>query len=66
MRTIASAFLAWGLDVGETVAIAASNRVEHLVADWACIHCRAVTVTVYATLAHEQLEHVTPIASHAS
>lgn len=58
VRTIASAFLALGLGAGETVAIAASNRVEHLVADWASIHCRAVTVTVYATLAHQQLDHV--------
>jgi long-chain acyl-CoA synthetase len=58
VRTVASAFLALGLDTGDTVAVAASNRVEHLVADWACIHCRAVTVTTYATLAREQLEHV--------
>ena len=58
VRTVASGFLALGLGAGETVAIAASNRIEHLVADWATIHCRAVTVSTYATLAHAQLEHV--------
>lgn len=58
VRTIASAFLALGLEAGDTVAISASNRVEHLVADLASVHCRAVTVTTYATLAHQQLEHV--------
>ena len=58
VRAVASAFLALGLEPGETVAIAASNRVEHLVADLASVHCRGVTVTIYSTLAHQQLEHV--------
>lgn len=58
VRAMAAAFLTLGLQAADTVAIAASNRVEHLVADLASIHCRAVTVTAYATLAHQQLEHL--------
>jgi long-chain acyl-CoA synthetase len=55
---VAAGFLRLGLEAGETVAILAGNRVEHLAADLAASHCAAASVSVYQTLAPDQLNHV--------
>jgi long-chain acyl-CoA synthetase len=44
-----------GLRPGELVAIMAGNRVEHVVADAAAVHAGAIPMSVYATLAPEQV-----------
>lgn len=54
----ASGFLDMGVQPGETVAILASNIVEHYVADLATILCGAATVSLYPTLVNEQLAHI--------
>ena len=55
---VASGLLDMGVKPGETVAILAPNIVEHYVADLAAILCGAVTVSLYPTLADEQLAHI--------
>ncbi|MFC9840156.1 AMP-binding protein [Rhodococcus sp. NPDC127530] len=55
---IASGFIEFGVAAGDTVAILSGNRVEHLLADLAAVHCGAVPVSVYPTLSREQLAHV--------
>ncbi|WP_431972013.1 AMP-dependent synthetase/ligase [Nocardia sp. bgisy134] len=55
---LAGAFLRLGLNFGDTVAIVADNRSEHLLADWAALHCGAVPVSVYPTMAAEQMDYV--------
>ena len=55
---MASGLLDMGVKPGETVAILAPNIVEHYVADLAAILCGAVTVSLYPTLADEQLAHI--------
>ncbi|KXF51349.1 hypothetical protein AXA44_15140 [Rhodococcus sp. SC4] len=55
---IASGFIEFGVAAGDTVAVLSGNRVEHLLADLAAVHCAAVPVSVYPTLSREQLAHV--------
>ena len=54
----ATGYLRLGLEAGETVAILAGNRVEHLVADLAASHCAAASFSLYPTFSAEQMEHV--------
>ncbi|WP_121258876.1 AMP-dependent synthetase/ligase [Nocardioides ferulae] len=58
----AAAFAAYGVQPGDTVAVMASNRIEHVVADLAGVHAGAVPMSVYSTLAPEQ---VTFVAGHS-
>lgn len=58
VRDLASGFVKLGVDPGDTIAILSSNRVEHLLADTAAVHSGAIPVSVYPTLAPEQLTHV--------
>lgn len=55
---VASALLDAGVRVGDTVAILATNRVEHLVVDHAITHIRATAVSLYPTLSPDQFQHV--------
>ena len=61
-RSLAAALIERGLAAGDTVAIMASSRIEHVVADLAAVHAGAVPTSVYATLAPEQVAFV---AGHA-
>jgi len=61
-RAVAAALVERGLAAGDTVAIMASNRIEHVVADLTAVHAGAVPTSVYATLAPEQVAYV---AGHA-
>ncbi|HEX2027609.1 MAG TPA: long-chain fatty acid--CoA ligase [Nitriliruptorales bacterium] len=47
-----------GVGRGDTVAIMASNRWEHVVADQAIVHLGATSTTFYQTLPPEQIRHV--------
>ena len=60
---IAAALIARGLQPGDTVAIMASNRIEHVLADLAAIHAGGIPMSIYNTLAPEQVAYV---ARHSS
>lgn len=51
-----------GVEPGDTVAIMASNRTEHFVADMAGVHAAATPMSIYNTLSVEQVAYV---ADHA-
>jgi long-chain acyl-CoA synthetase len=59
---IAAALVDRGVDAGATVAIMATNRIEHLVADHAALLAGAVPMSIYNTLSPEQVSY---IAGHA-
>ena len=52
---LAAGFTALGLAPGERVALMLPNRSEHLLADLAAVHAGGLGVTLYATLAPEQI-----------
>ncbi|HWJ65380.1 MAG TPA: AMP-binding protein, partial [Nocardioides sp.] len=58
----AGALMAAGVDRGDRVALMASNRIEHVVADLGAVHAAAVSMSVYNTLSVEQVAYV---AGHA-
>lgn len=58
VRQLAQAWIALGLEPGQFVAILASNRPEHYLADLAVLHAGGVPVTVYSTLAPPQIEYI--------
>jgi long-chain acyl-CoA synthetase len=55
---LAAGFAALGLEPGERVALMLPNRVEHVLADLGVMHAGGVPVTVYATLAADQIGYV--------
>lgn len=59
---VAAAYVAAGTDPGDVIALMGSNRIEHVVADIAAVHAGATPMSVYATLAPEQVGY---IASHS-
>ncbi len=61
-RHIAAALVAQGLERGATIAIMASNRIEHVVADHAALLAGGVPMSIYNTLSPEQVSY---IAGHA-
>ena len=52
---LAAGLIELGLQPGERVALLMPNRAEHVLADLAAVHARAVPVTFYATLASDQI-----------
>jgi long-chain acyl-CoA synthetase len=56
--TLAAAFVALGLEPGERVALMLPNRLEHVLADLGALHAGGVPVTVYPTLAADQVAYV--------
>ena len=54
----AAGFAALGLAQGERVALMLPNRSEHLLADLGAVHAGGLGVTLYATLAPEQIAFV--------
>ncbi len=58
VQETATGFLACGVKPRDTVAILATNRPEHLIADVAATLCGAASTSVYLTLSDSQLEHV--------
>ena len=55
---LAAGFIALGLDPGERVALMLPNRSEHVLADLGAVHAGGLGVTLYATLAPEQIAYV--------
>src|SRR5262252_6935313 len=58
VRELAAGFIALGLAPGERVALMLPNRTEHVLADLAAVHAGGLGVTIYATLAPEQIAFV--------
>jgi long-chain acyl-CoA synthetase len=55
---LAAGLIDLGLEAGDRVALMLPNRVEHVLADFAVMHAGGVPVTVYATLASDQIRYV--------
>ena len=55
---MAAGFAALGLAPGERVALMLPNRSEHVLADLGAVHAGGLGVTLYATLAAEQIAYV--------
>ena len=56
--TVASGFIALGLQPGERVGMMLPNCTEHVLSDLGAMHAGGVPVTFYATLASEQIAYV--------
>src|SRR5262249_49771664 len=61
-RVVAAALVERGLEPGRTVAIMATNRLEHVLADHAALMAGGVPMSIYNTLSPEQVSY---IAGHA-
>jgi long-subunit acyl-CoA synthetase (AMP-forming) len=59
---VAAALIELGVRPGDTVAIMATNRIEHFVADIGAVHAAATPMSIYNTLSPEQVAYV---AGHA-
>lgn len=57
-QDVAAGLIDLGLAAGDRVAIMASSRIEHVLADIATVHAGAVPISVYATLSPSQVEQV--------
>src|SRR5262249_6494220 len=55
---LAAGVISLGLAPGERVALMLPNRTEHVLADQAAVHAGGLGVTIYATLAPEQIAFV--------
>jgi long-chain acyl-CoA synthetase len=55
VRALAQAFLSWGAQNGDRIALIAENRWEWAVADFAALAIGAVDVPIYPTLTGEQI-----------
>jgi long-chain acyl-CoA synthetase len=61
-RDVAAGLIELGVQPGDTIAIMATNRVEHVLADIAAVHAAATPMSIYNTLSPEQVSYV---AGHA-
>lgn len=52
---VAAALIRAGVGVGDTVAIMATNRIEHFLADMGAVHAAATPMSIYNTLSPEQV-----------
>ena len=59
---VAAGLIDLGVATGDTVAIMATNRTEHFLADMAAVHAAATPMSIYNTLSPEQVAYV---AGHA-
>lgn len=55
---VAAALIDLGVQPGDTVAIMATNRIEHFVADMGAVHAAATPMSIYNTLSAEQVAFV--------
>jgi long-chain acyl-CoA synthetase len=56
--SLAAALVDLGVEPGDRVAIMATNRIEHILADVAAMHAGAVAVSIYNTLSPTQVAYV--------
>ncbi|MBS43393.1 MAG: long-chain fatty acid--CoA ligase [Nocardioides sp.] len=61
-RHVGAALVEAGVQPGDHVAVMASNRIEHVLADIGSLHAGAVPMSIYNTLSPEQVAYV---ASHS-
>lgn len=54
----AAGLQALGVGEGEFVAVMSGNRPEHVIADFAAVHAGATPVTIYSTLAANQIQYI--------
>jgi long-chain acyl-CoA synthetase len=57
-RDVAAALVDLGVEPGRTVAIMATNRIEHLVADLGAVLAGAVPMSIYNTLSPDQITFI--------
>jgi long-chain acyl-CoA synthetase len=57
-RHVAAGLVARGVETGATVAIMATNRIEHVAADHAALLAGAVPMSIYNTLSPEQVSFI--------
>ncbi len=62
MLAAAAGLIRLGVNPGDRVAIMASNRTEHVIADLGAVHAGAVPMSVYSTFSTRQVNF---IAGHA-
>src|SRR3954453_8829381 len=55
---VAAALVELGVAAGDTVAIMASNRIEHFVADMGAVHAAATPMSIYNTLSADQVAYI--------
>ncbi|MFI6477600.1 AMP-dependent synthetase/ligase [Nonomuraea sp. NPDC050663] len=55
---LAAGFIALGVEPGDSVTLMMVNRTEHCLADLGALHAGAVPITVYSTLAPEQVTYI--------
>jgi long-chain acyl-CoA synthetase len=55
---VACGLAALGVERGQTVALMAGNRVEHILADQGVVHAGGVPLTLYDTFAPEQIRYI--------
>lgn len=55
---VAAALVEAGVQVGDTVAIMATNRIEHMVADMGAVHAAATPMSIYNTLSPDQVAFI--------
>ena len=58
VESVTSALRLVGVQPGDRVAIVSPNRIEWAIADYAILHCGAVTVPVYPTLQTSAVQHI--------
>lgn len=55
---VAAGLVEVGVEPGDTVALMATSRIEHVLADLAAVHAGATPISVYATLSPDQVAFV--------
>ena len=58
VQAVAAGLRKFGVQPGDRVAILSPNRIEWAIADYAILHCGAVTVPVYPTLPAAAVQHI--------
>jgi len=62
-RDVAAGLIEYGVQPGDTVAVMASNRIEHVIADLGSLHAGAVPMSIYNTLAPDQVAYVAGLSA---
>ncbi|WP_297739201.1 AMP-dependent synthetase/ligase [Nocardioides sp.] len=55
---VAAALVQNGVGVGDTVAVMATNRIEHMAADMGAVHAAATPMSIYNTLSPDQVAFI--------
>ena len=58
VHEVAAGLQSLGVGEGEFVAVMAGNRPEHTISDYAAIHAGATAVTIYSTLAANEIQYI--------